>query len=253
MKLSRCLSAFAALLTVCFSLPAQERGNIAAVEFQKPKNGMTKQYEDGRKQKADWHKQQKDPLPLYVFETISGDDAGTYMVGRFGQHWSDFDKPPIPDTADMDEFNKVIGQYVEKVIPRYYEFLSKVSNPDMSGGPMKYTEVVVFHVRSGHGDDFRSAIGRMYDAVQKTKWPVNFEWYELANGGRDGTYVLALPHANWADFEDKPEVKPFRDMLKEALGQSEAESVIKRFDSAIEDSYSQIDEFRPDLSYIPAK
>jgi len=253
MKLSRCLSAFAVLLIACFSLAAQEPGTIAALEFQKPKNGMTKQYEDGRKQKADWHKQQKDPLPLYVFETISGDDAGTYMIGRFGMHWADFDKPPIPDTADLEEFNKVIAQYVEKVVPRYYEFLPKVSNPDMSGGPMKYTEVIVFHVRSGHHDDFRSAIARMYDAVQKTQWPVKYEWYELVNGGRDGEFVLALPHPNWADFEDKPDVKPFRDMLKEALGREESESVMKRFDSSIEDAYSQIDEFRADLSYIPGK
>ncbi|HME32486.1 MAG TPA: hypothetical protein VKG65_07030, partial [Terriglobales bacterium] len=44
-----------------------------ALEFQKPKSGMTTQYEAGRKQKAEWHKQQKDPQPLFVWETLSGD------------------------------------------------------------------------------------------------------------------------------------------------------------------------------------
>jgi len=69
---------------------------LAALEYQKPKNGMVKQYEDGRKQKAAWHKQQNDPQALYVWETLTGEGTGTYIVGRLNQHWADFDKPPFP-------------------------------------------------------------------------------------------------------------------------------------------------------------
>jgi hypothetical protein len=29
-----------------------------------------------------------------------GGNTGTYVVGRLGQHWADFDKPTIPDEAD---------------------------------------------------------------------------------------------------------------------------------------------------------
>ena len=83
--------------------------------------------------------------------------------------------------------------------------------------------------------------------------PVNYEWYVLANGGEDGTYVLVLPHKNWADFEDNPNVKPFRDMLKEAFGQEEADSIIHRFDASIERETSAIVKFRTDLSYLPSK
>jgi hypothetical protein len=72
------------------------------------------------------------------------------------------------------------------------------------------------------------------------------------NGGTSGTYVLSIPHQSWADFEDKPEVKPFRDMLKEAFGQAEADSTVERFDRSIERESSEIIQFRPDLSFCRA-
>jgi hypothetical protein len=240
-------------LLAAFSVAAQEPGNIAALEFQTPKNGMVKQYEAGRKQKADWHKQQKDSQPLLVWETMSGDYTGTYIVGRLGQHWSDFDKPSVPEAADLEEYNKVIGTYVQSLVSRYYEYMPKISMPMKMDLPTKRSVIVTFHVRYGKGGDFRSAASRIHDAAEKTNWPVHFEWYELANSGKVGEYVLVLPRANWADFEDKPDVKPFRDMLKDAFGQAEADSIVDRLDSSVESEYSDIIEFRQDLSYIPGK
>ena len=65
--------------------------------------------------------------------------------------------------------------------------------------------------------------------------------------------MLSLPRSSWADFEDKPDVKPFRDMLKEAFGQAEADSIIDRLDHSVEKETSEIIQFRPDLSYMPGK
>lgn len=248
------LSAFGIILLAAISGFAQEKpGTIASLEFQTIKSGMVKQYEDGRKQKAEWHKQQKDRLPLMVWETISGDQTGTYIVGRLGQHWSDFDKPSVPEQADLDEFTKVMGAYVQSVVTRYYELLLKDSKPPDSPVPLKFSEVITYRVRPGKGEDFRSAITRTTEAIEKTKWPVHYLWYALANGGPAGTYALVIPHANWADFEDKPDMKPFTEMLKEAFGPAEADSITKRFDSSTESESSAIVQFRPDLSYLPAK
>jgi hypothetical protein len=254
MKRMKWLSALGIVLFVASSMAAQEKpGTIAALDFQKPKNGMVPQYETGRKQKAAWHKQQNDPLPLFVWETLSGENTGTYVVGRLGQHWADFDKPAIPDETDAAEFQKVVGAYVDSVITRYYEFMPKISNPTDAKMPSKFAEIITFYVRYGKGSDFRSAIGRVYDAGIKTKWPVNYEWYELANGGPTGVYVLVLPRNSWADFEDKPDVKPFRDMLKEAFGQAEADSIVDRIDGSVQKETSEIIKFHPELSYLPGK
>src|SRR5277367_852739 len=130
MKRNPLLSACGIVLFVaCALAAAQEKaGTLASIDFQKPKSGMVPQYEAGRKQKAAWHKQQNDPQPLLVWETLTGDNTGTYLVGRFGQHWTDMDKPAIPDESDHAEFQKILGNYVDSVVSRYYEFLPKISN-----------------------------------------------------------------------------------------------------------------------------
>lgn len=253
MKLLKLSTSLCVLLLVALSAAAQNQpGNIAALEFQTPKNGMVKQYEDGRKQKAAWHKQQKDTQALIVFQVLTGERTGTYIVGRFGQHWADFDKPSVSDADDLAQYQKLVGGSVEKLETSYWEDLPKWSNPskDMNG---KYTEVTTFHVRYGHGDDFRSAIARAAEARQKMNSQSHGEWHRLVNGGAGGTYVLTIERANFASFEDDPAIKPLRDDLRAAFGEQEAMSVIERLNSSIESTYSELIEFRPDLSYIPAK
>jgi hypothetical protein len=241
------------LLATCSSIAQQKPGTLASLEFQTPKNGMVKQYEDGRKQKAAWHKEQKDTLPLLVWETMSGDHTGTYIVGRLDQHWADLDKPSVPDQADLDTYNKLIGASVQSLVTRYYDLLPKASRPPDSPGLSKYSEIITYKTRPGKDNDFRGALLRATEAIEKTKWPARYLWYELVNGGPSGTFVLVIPHANWADFEDKPDMKPFPEMLKDAFGPAEAESLTKRFDSDTESITSEIIQYRPDLSYLPAK
>jgi len=253
MKFTKLVAICAAVLLGSLSAAAQaESSTVTALEFQTPKNGMIKQYEEGRKAKVAWHKQQKDTQMLFVLQVIVGEEMGSYVVGRSGQHWADLDKPAISDASDEEEYNKVVAPYVEKRASAYYETMPKVSNPGPESDG-KYTSVTIFHLRYGKGDDFRSAIARMYDAAQKTKWPYHYRWQRLANGGRGGTYVLLVDHANWASFEDDPNIKPLRDVLREAFGEQESMSVIERLNGSIESSDNEIVEFREDLSYVPPK
>jgi hypothetical protein len=248
LAISLCAAAF---LSIC-ALAQENPGTIAGLEFQVPKNGMVKQYEDGRKAKVEWHKQQKDKDPLYVSEVITGENMGTYIVGRFGMHWADMDKPTVSDAADLEQYRKLIAPYVDKLTASYYEFLPKWSNPSTDTNT-KYIELVTFHVRYGKGDDFRSAVAKVHEANQKLKTPNHYSWYRLANGGPGGIYVLTIDHANWASFEDDPALKPLRDRLREAFGEQEAMSIIERLNGSIESTYSDLVQTRPDLSYIPGK
>jgi hypothetical protein len=240
---------FAALSTNAQSNP----GNLLGAEFQTPKNGMTQQYEQGRKQKADWHKQQKDPAALLVFQVLTGQDTGTYIVSRSGLHWSDMDHPAITDAADTDEFNKVVGSYVASVTDSYYELLPKFSNPDSSPLPTKYSENLILRVKPGKDADFRAAVGRVGDAEKKANPDQHTLVYELVNGGFSGTYVVIFPHARWADFEDNPNTKPMAQVVNEAYGPDEAATILAALDNSIESEYTEILEFRQDLSYIPGQ
>jgi len=253
LKVIKFLAPLCASLFVAAGAFAQSQpGNIEALQFQTPKNGMIAQYEAGRKAKIAWHKQKNDSQPLLVSQVISGEHMGTYIVGRFGQHWADMDNPSVPDDADLAEYMKDIAPYVEKLSSSYYEFLPKVSNPseDMNA---KFIEVITFHIRYAKNDDFRSAIAKVHEANQKLNVPTHYSWHHLVNGGPGGTYVLTFNRANWAAFEDNPAVKPLRDRLREAFGESEATSVIERLNASIESTYSDIIQLRPDLSYMPSK
>ena len=254
MRVSRLVSALGLVLLTTVSVAAQEQSSVVgSLELQTVKNGMRKQYEDGRKQKAAWHKQQNDSAPLFVWSIRSGEHTGAYVVGRFGS-WADLDKPSVSEAADLDEYEKVVAPYVQSMTATYYESMPKVSNPGSTmSGPAKLSEIITFEVRPGHGDDFRSGVERVTEGAKKTQWPVNYEWYAVASGGRTGTYVLVIPHASWADFADKPGTKSFQEMLKDAFGQAEADSIVKRLDSAIESEWTEAVEFRTDLSYIPSK
>ncbi len=241
-------------LATAFSTTAQSNpGNIVGVEFQTPKPGMTQQYEQGRKQKADWHKQQKDPKALLVSEIVSGEGTGTYLVTRGGLHWADMDHPSVPEAADDEEYNKVVGPYVASLTASFYEFLPKFSNPDNAPLPSKYSQVLILRVKTGKSGDFRAAVAKISDAEQKANPSSHVAVYELANGGYSGTFVVSFARANWADFEENPNTKPMSQVLTEAYGPDEMNSIMATLDNSIESEYSEILEFRQDLSYIPAK
>jgi hypothetical protein len=242
-----------AVLAAVSTLAQNKPGNIAALEFQTPKNGLVKQYEEGRKQKAAWHKQQKDTQPLYVWEVVAGDATGTYVVGRLGQHWADLDHPSVPDQADLDEYNKVISGSVQSMVARYFELLPDVSSPGNSKPTDKFSEIITYHVRYEKQHDFGDLLKKITGAIQKTKWPVTYLWYVLSRGGDSGTFVLVIPHSSWTDFEDKPDIKPFPAMLTDALGADEAKAVLKEINASVEKTTSEVIRFRDDLSYLPAK
>jgi hypothetical protein len=254
MKLTKLVVVLSAtgFLAAASAFAQDSSANIAGLEFQTPKNGMVKQYEDGRKAKVEWHKQQKDKDALEVSQVITGEHTGTYIVGRFGQRWADMDKPSVPDAADLEQYSKLIAPYVATLTTAYYEVLTKVSNPSSDMSP-KYYGIYTFHVKYGKNDDFRSAIARVHEANQKLKVPSYYQWFHLVNGGPGGTYVLVVPHATWASFDDDPAIKPLRDRLTEAFGTQESASVLERLYGSVENTYSEIIQTRPDLSYQPAK
>jgi hypothetical protein len=239
----------AALCTAAQNNP----GNILAAEFQTPKPGMTRQYAQGRKQKAEWHKQHNDPHPLCVSQIVSREGTGTYLVTRGGQHWADMDHPTIPDAADDQEYDKVASPLVASLVDSCYEFLPKLSNSDTSTTPSVHTGLLVLGIKFGKDGDFRSAVERIADAERKANPSAWAGVHQLANGGFTGTFVVAVPRSRWADFEHSPSTKPMAQVLTEAYGPDAMSSILTTLDNSVESEYSEMLKFRQDSSYIPAK
>ncbi len=248
----RRLSVYAVVLSLLLLvLPAatqEEEGTIARIFWLKAKPGMEKQMEEGLKTHMAWHKEQNDPWAWFVWQEISGEHTGLYGVGSFGHTWSEFDNLPVSSEADHAEAETSLLPFVAPGVQvQYYTSLPKVSRP--WEGVVEMEEVVVFHVEYGQSQEFDYLMKKFHQAIEKTKWPVQYEWYALVNGGPSGTYVLVMPRDSWAAFEG-PE-KPFATMLEEAYGRQEAEALIHQLGKVVKYSESSAILIRYDLSYIP--
>lgn len=229
---------------------AQETdGNIAHIVLFRAKPGMNQQLEDGLKKHMAWHKAQNGTWPWLVWSIETGKDTGGYGAGTFGHKWADFDNPDIAMAANEAEAATSILPYVaEGAEWRFYQMLAKVSKPAPEGMP-RLEEVIFFYPEYGKSDEFMLLVKKFHEAIEKTKWPVNYEWYVLMNGGRSPEFVLVLPHDSYADMKGPD--KPFPAMLAEAVGQQEAQMMLHHFSKVVKSERSELIRPRPDLGYQP--
>ncbi|MGH9803927.1 MAG: hypothetical protein ACRD4D_02050 [Candidatus Acidiferrales bacterium] len=234
------------------ALPAAAQmagGDIVKVFFVHPKPGMTKEFEAALKKHMEWHAQQKDTWTWLAWQTIVGEGTGSYGVGTFDHHWADFDNLPYDEAADAAHAAATFSPTVERVVPTFWRLMKEVSSPP--DAPPAMSQVYTFHVKVGEGQHFDHLIKKFHEAIQKTKWPVHYEWYQLLVGGQTPQYVLVIPHPTWASF--KPLDKPFPAMLEEAFGRMEATHMLEAFSKTIRSEESEVVRERPDLGYTPPK
>ena len=254
MKLHRLAVVFAvAVLSAIPSAPAfaqQKPGNITLVMEMTPKPGSEKQFEAGLKQLAAWYASNNDSQGRAVFMQITGEKAGSYAVVRRSMHWADLDKRVPSDEQAQAEFEKALGDTVATFALRVYEEIPAIDHPADSERPAKYYEIDTFHVPLGKMDRFAAAAGRLREAIEKTKSPMDVSWLALTEGGEFGTWVAAIGHDSSADFgSPTPD-----EILKNAFGSDEANSILNEISALIGGHFTEeVIEFRPDLSYFPKK
>ena len=236
-------------LLLAVPVAAQMGGDIAKVYFVHPKPGMAKEFEAALKKHLEWHAQQKDTWTYAAWQVIVGEGAGSYGVGTFGHDWEHFDNMAIDVAADEAHVQATIGPTVERTVPTFWRLLKDVSHP--GEGDPAMSEVYTFHVKVDQGPHFGHLIKKFHEAIQKTKWPVHYEWYQLMLGGQTPQYVLVVPHPTWASF--KPVEKPFPAMLEEAFGRMEATHMLEAFSKAVKSQENEVVRERPDLGYTPPK
>ncbi len=240
------------LLLLALPVLAQdEPGTLARGFFLTIKPGMTQQFEEAYKQHIAWHRQQNDTWTWHTWQYETGAQLGQYVVRTPGHHWEDFDAHAEFNAADAADFFAGPGQYVGSASSVFSRLLPKVSRWPEGDAIPAFVEVLTFRLRYGSGREFNYAIKKVTEAINKSDWPVHYAWLTTLRGGEFGTYILVLPHENWADFKE-PE-KPFEAMLEEVYGRVEADKVLKAFTKAVRSESSQIARFRPDLSYMPGQ
>ena len=230
----------------------QKPGTLTLIGELTPKAGDRQQFEQGLKQLAAWHGSIKDHQSRAVFQQITGEKRGTYFVVLRGMHWADLDSPTPSDEQAQAEFSKDMGDTVASHIVRTFEEIPKLghSGSPSKNRPAKYYEIDTFHVPLGKQDRFAAAVARFREAFEKTKAPGDFICSALSEGGQFGTWELAFGHDTAADFGGPPP----DEILKNAFGSAEADSIVREFSDLTGGFFTEeVVQFRPDLSYFPSE
>jgi hypothetical protein len=220
---------------------------VSEVHVTTAKAGMVAQWEAGRKAHSAFHAAQKDTWRIYVWQVLTGERTGAYMMASPGHNWKDLDARDAFNKLDGPDVAKTMGASTESSTTAYYVYRDDLSLTKPPATPSAMRTSAYYSVIPEHLGDFTDAIKKINSAIQKTNYPVKpSRWYSLANGGGVPTFVLITDRATWGDME--PPDKKLEDALKEAYGDSSALDQLRRSCRHI---VSEMSEFRADLSYLP--
>ena len=237
---------------LCFlllpNLPAQVKGNIVWAEYQKP--GVAKaQYEAVRKQLQKWHGEQDYPLPVYVWEVVSGERTGQYLIAVSVEDWEVFDRTQVP--AAMGKMSPVnrLEAVTASVHTFFMDHLIEVSRSADSKTPAAMTVLRYYKIAYGKWGEFYNLLRKFKEAADVGEWPVRYSWFSVNNGMQEPVFVEAVPKANWAAFSP-PQKAPLQ-LAMDLFGPEETISMTNLMGQVIEEEVSEILRYRADLSYIP--
>jgi hypothetical protein len=252
MRESRLVAVVAVLLGLCLPAWAQEKpGTVAMVYTVKAKGFDADPLAEAIRKHYDWHRQHHDTNAWFIWQVISGDNAGQFVGGSFGHHWKDFDARPDFDKADDADFFAHVLPLAERAVPAYYELLPEMSRPSGAKEPSAMTQVTHYFIKPSGIAHFSDAIKEITAALAKADYPMHYQWYRLVSGGEGPQWVLAVARDNWSAME--PPAKSLEETLAGVVGPRKSAELLTAVRDSTRSTYSEILQYRADLSYIPSK
>jgi hypothetical protein len=235
------------------AINAQNANNVCRIYFSTPKAGASDQYEAGRKKHMQFHRAQKDTWTWNTYLIDTGDNAGTYVTSSCGHQWKDFDEwEKRMGKADTADGAMNLTPSVASGRNGFYVYRSDMSLAPANAAPAPMTAVTIYVLQPGAAPDFIAAIKKINEALSKqSDWPKTSGWLQLVNGGEGPTFVLLNARQNWEDFAPLP--KTAADVLNEAYGKEQADSILKTIRDSTTHLSTEAVTYRPDLGYLPAK
>lgn len=250
MRRKFCFAVTTLILAVAPPLTAQDKPvTVLYSNYVKAKDGMRREYEEAAKRHLEWHRKNKDPWPINVWEIISGERTGQYSYGIGHRQWHDFDTRGDLEQSDMADYYATADKFIDSLKVSYYIYMPELSRPAPLGTPRPLVEVMRYRVKMDGVAGFLAAAKKIHEAIQKSDAPVYYDLYQLYNGGEHPTYLFRFPRKNFAEFDPlDPSVMA---ILEKAYGREEAESVMKSFSGSVVSVESEIAAARADMSYMP--
>jgi hypothetical protein len=185
---------------------------------------------------------------------ITGSGHVLYMHGfdAFGDlqkdHEATFAMPKLVEamkTNDAAQAGSIAAEHSS--IYTYEKDLSLNANLELS--KMRFMRIILFHVKSGHNEEFRHLAKVFVKGYQSTLPDARWAMFQKAYGvDSDKTYILVTPMASLAEVDAMAGGdKKFGD----GVGEDQLAVMFKGLDAALESSETDLFAFDPQLSYVP--
>ncbi len=114
---------------------------------------------------------------------------------------------------------------------------------------MRFMRILLFHVRSGHDQDFEHVVklfAKAYkSSIPEARWAMFEKMYGI---GSDNTYILVTPMESLSVVDDMHDGnKKFRD----SVGEDQLQVLRNNLDASVESSESDLFAFGARISYVP--
>ena len=239
---SVCVSVFVLVAPVVAQEEAQTVGQLFFVQ---PKGGEVLQWEAAYKKHVDWHRSKKDTWSWPVWEIVSGERTGQYVIGTFGHPWKDLDRGEF---GAADRADAIANQGARGTVAvELWRSLPELSRPPE--GEPALAVAYYSHLNQGMMDDYMRAVRKINDAISKANWGGGGYRSVVVASGEDPTVVRWSARSSWGDFG--PAETPFMEMMEKAYGRQEVASIMDTITRSTHCRRSEVWASRPDLSYEP--
>ena len=243
------LIALATMLLLCVvAFPEVAQGqteNIAQGYVHTVQLEMIAQFEEAVKQHVQWRKQNNDPWEWTWYQMVNGDGLGTYLVRSGNHRWADLDVRYAWDdrVGAGRHFASTVGPYIESEDSSIAQLDDALSRPLNDNSAITLVAVTEFDVRLL--GQFREAITKIGEGLDRGNWGRSYLWQMVANGGTTDA-TLVVPAENWAALA--PPAKSLPMVMAEVYGEQEANELMQQFSSSIRSRNSYTLKVRRDLS-----
>jgi len=111
--------------------------------------------------------------------------------------------------------------------------------------PMPLYEVITFEINNGMNDEFEHFLEMVKKGLETVG--ANYNVFQYAQGGPGNTWVVSIPHANFASMGGMGN-DGFQALMEQVHGKLGAAAAQDMFDRAVASMSSNVFAFRPDLS-----
>ena len=236
----------ASLVAVVFPGPAHgQTENIAQAYVHTVQLDMVAQFEEAVKRHVQWRKQNGDPWEWVWYQVVNGDGLGRYLVRSGNHRWADLDTRYAWDdrVGAGSHFMATVGPYIETENSTISQLDGALSRPLDDYSEITLFTVTEFDVRLP--GQFREAITKIGEGLDRGGWERPYLWQMAANGGAiDAT--LVIPAKDWSELAPPERSLPM--VMAEVYGQEEANELMDSLARSIRSQSNYTLKVRRDLS-----